>query len=157
MYINAGAKVTIDGVGTLDADCGIYVLGTLIINNGVINATGDGIFAGIGGSDFVLVEINGGNVTAIGGNQASTYDGGGAGIGGTNSASITGKIKINGGIIYAKGGVGAAGIGGGGFYTYNDCAPATNAPNIYISELANVTAINGGYDAEDIGNGGYSC
>ena len=37
------------------------------------------------------------------------------------------------------------------------CLPATTAPNIFISDNANVTAISGGSGAEDIGNGGFSC
>ena len=82
--------------------------------------------------------------------------GGGAGIGGIIGASVTGEIRINGGTVYAQGGTLAAGIGGGGNQIMT-CEQGTTAPNIYISELANVTAIDGGYDAEDIGNGGFSC
>lgn len=53
-------------------------------------------------------------------------------------------------------GGGAAGIGGGGTENWS-CEPSTTAPNIYISDNANVTAINGGLGAEDIGSGGFGC
>ena len=65
-------------------------------------------------------------------------------------------VEINGGVVYAKGGGGTAGIGGGG-PMMTSCFPATTAPNIFISDNANVTAINGGSGAEDIGNGAFSC
>lgn len=51
-------------------------------------------------------------------------------------------------------GGGAAGIGGGGPENWS-CELSTTAPNIYISDNANVTAINGGLGAKDIGSGGF--
>ncbi|MFV0342961.1 MAG: hypothetical protein ACK5JH_08700 [Anaerocolumna sp.] len=96
--------------------------GIIIINGGTIYAKGDYDNCGIGGgganrysSDFYSqyyigggdITINGGFVTAIGGDDTET--GGCAGIGG---ASLTrqGKITINGGTIYASSK--EAGIGG---------------------------------------------
>ena len=94
---------------------GIQTTGaTLIINSGVVEATGSS-GAGIGGSDDYnmcdggTVIINGGLVAATGG-IAGTY--GGAGIGGVEDGN-GGTITINGGKVTAIGGDGA-GIGGGG-------------------------------------------
>lgn len=155
------STLKIDGLGSLSVtggtgivNSGVQGIGTIIINSGTISAVGN-INAGIGGGDLALVEINGGNVTAI-----ST--GTGAGIGGGTNSSVTGEIRINGGTVYAQGGMLAAGIGGGGMYqTY--CGIQSTAPNIYISDSANVTAIAGGvyndHDTppENIGSGGFSC
>ena len=163
IYVPSGATLTINGTGTLNATgagCGIgggYMLaaGTIIINEGTINASSTATGAGIGGYDVELIEINGGNITATGHDNGEGADGG-AGIGGVRETSVTGTIRINGGTVYAKGGSGAAGIGGGGPMAMS-CMPPTTAPNIEISESANVTAVSGGSDAEDIGNGGFSC
>ena len=164
IYVPGESSLIIDGNGILDVfgySTGIGTIyqgimaGTIIINSGTINATGDHS-AGIGGDNLVLVEINGGNITAI----SNTY---GAGIGGVRNASVTGEIRINGGTVYAQGGMLAAGIGGGGSM-FMTCESQTTAPNINISDNANVTAIAGGVynedmdtPAENIGNGGFSC
>ena len=171
IYVPSSSTLVIGGDGILNVKGGSSGIGSnfdgsagsIIINSGTIKAKGDGRGVGIGGYGLVLVEINGGNVTAIGGNVNSTNNGGGAGIGGTVDAFITGEIRINGGTVYAQGGMLAAGIGGGGMdLTY--CGTQSTAPNIYISDSANVTAIAGGlfdidFDtpAENIGNGGFSC
>ena len=154
------STLKIDGLGSLSVtggtgigNSGVQGIGTIIINSGTISAVGN-INAGIGGGDLALVEINGGNVTAI-----ST--GTGAGIGGSTNSSVTGEIRINGGTVYAQGGMLAAGIGGGMYQTY--CGIQSTAANIYISDSANVTAIAGGvyndHDTppENIGSGGFSC
>ena len=162
IHVASGATLTINGTGILNATGagsgigGGYMLaaGTIIINEGTINASSTATGAGIGGYGIDLIEINGGNITATGYDYGTGLEGG-AGIGGCKEASITGWIRINGGTVYAKGGSGAAGIGGGGPMAMS-CMLAT-APNIEISDNANVTAINGGSDAEDIGNGGFSC
>ena len=162
LYVSYLSKLVIDGTGILNSEgigCGIgggdnLAAGSIIINGGTINASSTGYGAGIGGYDLELIEINGGNITATGYDNGSGLEGG-AGIGGFRESSVTGIIRINGGTVYAKGGGGAAGIGGGG-PTMTSCILAT-APNIFISDNANVTAINGGSDAEDIGNGGFSC
>ena len=93
--------------------------------------------AGIGGEGNV--SINGGNITAIGGDYA-------AGIGSGYESSF-GNISINGGTVTATGGNYAAGIGSG---SYGSCK------NINISK-GTVTA-TGGYSAAGIGSGSYgSC
>ena len=163
LLINNNATLIIDGEGSLSTSgySGIATLGTLIINGGNINATTE-YTSGAGIAlygDSALLEINDGNITAIGGTGVDEgdgiYFGGGAGIGGTINTSVTGTIRINGGTIYAQGGGLAAGIGGGGA-DWGECNQHT-APNIYISDNANVTAINGGGGAEDIGNGASGC
>ena len=163
LYVASSSKLVIDGTGILTSEgngAGIgggtrLKAGSIIINGGTINASSTSTGAGIGGDDLVLVEINGGNITATGYDNGIGLEGG-AGIGGSREASVTGIIRINGGTVYAKGGGGAAGIGGGGPEMMS-CLPATTAPNIFISDNANVTAIRGEGDAEDIGNGGFSC
>ena len=107
--------------------------GTVIVNGGVVVASGGtGIGGGFGGAGGT-VTINGGTVEATGNSQAGigggyngaggtvTINGGtvvavsysaGAGIGGgTNGAG--GTVTIEGGTVTATGGVNAAGIGGG--------------------------------------------
>ncbi len=68
------------------------------------------IVAGIGGgyySSGYNVTINGGRITANGGNKAAGIGGGASGLGS--------NITINGGIVVARGGRNAAGIGGGSY------------------------------------------
>ena len=164
IYIDTYATLVIDGEGSLSASgtSGIIVDGQVIINGGNIKAEAirsQGAGINVSGSSSLL-EINGGNITAI--SNFTSETGGGAGIGGAEEQSVTGTIRINGGTVYAQGGYGAAGIGGGGTgYMY--CTDQTTAPNIYISDNANVTAIAGTYDSsfyippQDIGDGGFSC
>ncbi|MDR0887687.1 MAG: hypothetical protein LBM39_00670 [Candidatus Methanoplasma sp.] len=91
--------------------------GTVIINGGKVTATGGNNGAGIGGGNGRNggdITINGGTVIAKGGNYAAGIGGGRSGSsGGGNS----GKIVINGGNVTATCGAsnngGAAGIGGG--------------------------------------------
>ncbi len=103
-----GNKLTIEGKGSLIATgtesysgIGSERVGTLVINDGVINATGGQNAAGIGGqwNNPVggTIIINGGEVTATGGYGA-------AGIGGS-SVGVCGTVAINGGKVRAKGGV----------------------------------------------------
>ena len=165
IYVPSSSTLTIGGAGVLNviSDSGTAIgtqyyggtinsVGAIIINSGTINAIGNDRGAGIGGADLILVEINSGNVTAI-------SNGTGAGIGGVAETSVTGEIRINGGTVYAQGGEMAAGIDGGGKYL-SLCPESsyTTAPNIYVSDTANVTAHSGiGYGEiapEDIGNGG---
>ena len=118
--LGENASLTLEGEGSLDAKggsgfCGIDVgTGrTLIVNNGIIIATGSTQAAGIGGGIYGsagTITINGGEVTANGAN-------GGAGIGGGHSGG-GGTITITGGYVVAKAGItgdgyGGAGIGGG--------------------------------------------
>lgn len=82
--------------------------GSVIINNGIVNAIGGIYGAGIGGGCHGTggtVEINGGIVNATGGSY-------GAGIGGGSEGS-GGKISINKGTVTAIGTDGGAGIGTG--------------------------------------------
>ena len=84
--------------------------------SGEIVATADhDTKAGIGGagSDCGTITINGGTVTATGGQAADESGYGSAGIGGCLNGK-TGTVIINGGTVTATGGRTAAGIGGGG-------------------------------------------
>ena len=78
------------------------------INGGRVTAIGGEDAAGIGGGYFrggCAVTINGGVVTATGGGSAAGIGGGSLGKGG--------QVTINGGTVTATGGETAAGIGGG--------------------------------------------
>ena len=82
--------------------------GTITINGGNVTASGGENAAGIGGSQDGSggnIIIHGGKVTATGGENA-------AGIGGGNNGS-GGTVTIHGGNVTATGGFYAAGIGGG--------------------------------------------
>lgn len=149
--IAPGASAVIGGDGVLYAqsemEAGIgggngKSNGTLVINSGVIYATGGigGYSAGIGGG----TAGNGGNITINGGFVAAQGGLCAAGIGGGNTSG-GGNITINGGTVTALGGQKGAGIGGG-----------------FAGDGGNVT-INGGsvkavagQGADDIGNG-YNC
>lgn len=113
------AKITIygqsDGTGeliaTASSNAGIGANGssgaTIVINGGIISATGANNGAGIGGGyngSAGSVTINGGTVTATGGNNA-------AGIGG-GLYSQAGTVTINGGTVTAIGKGTAPAIGG---------------------------------------------
>ena len=73
---------------------------------GKLIATGNKLASGIGGGNCGAVTINGGNITAIGGDNACGIGGSLLGNGGT--------ITINGGTVAATGGDMGAGIGIGG-------------------------------------------
>ena len=108
--------------GSLTATGGLYAAGiggsyngyhgrakAITINGGTVTAIGGDGGAGIGGGVFGSAEaitINGGRVTATGGDK-------GAGIGGGGDGSVAEAITINGGRVTATGGDGSAGIGGG--------------------------------------------
>ncbi|MCQ2344551.1 MAG: T9SS type A sorting domain-containing protein [Paludibacteraceae bacterium] len=80
----------------------------ITINGGTVTANGGDEAAGIGGGDHGRgsdITINGGTVTANGGDKA-------AGIGGGRFA-IGSDITINGGSVSASGAYGTSGIGGG--------------------------------------------
>ena len=82
---------------------------TVTVNGGKVTARGGDCGAGIGGGfqgSGVTVTINGGNVTAQGGLYAAGIGGGRLGTGVT--------VTINGGTVAAQGDGGGAGIGGGG-------------------------------------------
>jgi len=103
-----GGHLIADGSGDDDTPGITTTDGLLIINSGVVNATGGAVSAGIGGGGGHgggIITITGGTVTATGGQ-------GGAGIGGGESGA-GGTITITGGTVTATGGSRGAGIGGG--------------------------------------------
>lgn len=149
-----GCTLTISGEGSLKATGGEGAgigassrrngsLGTIVVEEGDIEAYGGALAAGIGGSaegDSGTIIINGGTVYAKGGHGSYYQDinnvYGGAGIGGGANGCVD-KIEINGGNVTAYGGYatnagrhpGAAiGCGGGGAkaveggYKYGDIA-----------------------------------
>ena len=81
--------------------------GAVTINGGTVTAMGGDAAAGIGGAwgRGGVVAINGGTVTATGGKNAAGIGGGNDGAGGT--------VTINGGTVTATGGEFGAGVGGG--------------------------------------------
>ena len=81
--------------------------GSVTINGGDVTATGGDASSGIGGGPVSggKIVINGGTVTATGGNNAAGIGGGMQGNGGS--------VTINGGEVTATGGNQAAGIGSG--------------------------------------------
>ena len=81
--------------------------GTITINGGNVTASGGENAAGIGGSQ----DGSGGNIIIHGGTVKATGGGNAAGIGGSDGSS--GTITIHGGTVEAIGGTFAAGIGGG--------------------------------------------
>ncbi len=126
-----------------DDGAGIDCQRTIIINGGIITATGSEHAAGIGGGedgDGGSITINGGVVTANGGEYA-------AGIGGGSSdwrGCDGGELTINGGeIIAISGGHGAMAIGGG--VCYDNEEPAEEKGKIKVSK---VILFDAGDDAE---------
>ena len=147
IYCDSNSTLTIEGAGTLNASggysgSGIGGVGDIIINGGIITATGGAEGrAGIGGSG-ANITINGGDITAIGGTSISA---GGAGIGGDKQSGF-GSITITGGTIKATGGKDAAGIGGG----YKNSNPGS----ITITDgVTSLKAIKGSSSAQCIGRG----
>jgi len=112
-------------------------MGKLTATGGRGNYGGAGIGGGIGGSGSGTITINGGMVTATGGNGAGI----GGGYRGYDGAST---ITINGGIVTATSGSSGAGIGGG---------YGSNGGKIIISG-GTVTATSDSIGA-GIGGGGY--
>ncbi len=110
---------------------------------GLLRSTGGESGAGIGGNsqgDSGTITINGGSVTATGGEH------GAAGIGGGYSGDC-GAVTINGGVVVARGGSNdlftGAGIGGG-----NEGSGGT-----VVINGGSVTATSGGQYADGIGRG----
>ena len=151
IQLEAGSKLTIKGKGTLNATTdynnypaiwGVNGNGTLVIEDGVINATGGSYAAGIGGeanygSGFTVI-INGGTVNATGGKDAP-------GIGGGCYGSC-GTVVINGGKVTAiGGGNGAPGIGASSVAPTSGSITLgwTNEDDfIYASSYGNVSSIS---------------
>ena len=119
----------------------------ITINGGIVTATGGQNGAGIGGGNGgngTHITINGGNVTATGGNSGAGIGGGSAGTTGGLGSYIT----ITGGTVTATGGNSGAGIGGGSGLPDGSCL----CSNITITG-GKVTA-NGGSGASGIGGSG---
>jgi len=121
LIANGGSDAPAIGTG----GNGSVTCGNLIINGGVINATGSNsgtspaIGAGSGGGPKMgNITINGGTITAVGGRL-------GAGIG--TGYGTCGNITINGGTIVAKGFSHCAGIGSG---HAGKCGNITIGPNV---------------------------
>lgn len=91
-----------------------HYFATVEINGGTIKAGSNDIGAAIGGGMYcdAIINITGGDITAIGGTRQGNTHHGGAGIGGGYLGHA--DITISGGNIDATGGDGAAGIGSGG-------------------------------------------
>jgi len=123
--LSAGNQLTIEGeadnsghlicnANEEKSGIGAYRVGTLIINGGTITATGGEKGAGIGGDVNSLggsITINGGIVTAQGGRLAAGIGGGYNRWSGNYGQCPT--VTINGGQVTANGGSSAPGIGPG--------------------------------------------
>lgn len=132
--------------------------GSLIINSGVVEATGQWA-TGIGGIDKIgyndggTVTINDGIVTATGG-CPGTF--GGAGIGGMGQSGNGGVITINNGTVVAAGGKYGAGIGGGGSAGTASWVDAGGSGGTITINGGTVKARGNWNGAADIGGGGHS-
>ncbi len=157
IFVPEGKTLTIQGTGSLNASsngvgAGIgggsnINSGNIVIQGGTITATGSGAAAGIGSGR----EASGGTITITGGTITANGGGGAAGIG-CGSYSICGAITISGGTITANGGDYSPGIGCG--YTGSSACG-----NITITTgVTSVTAMKGAYAPNSIGAGsGGSC
>ena len=139
--LSSGNTLTIEGQGTLLIDqceedksgIGANEVGTLVINDGIINVTGGYSGAALGGDKENVsggsITINGGKVTANGGHGAAGI-GGGYKTGGyaQRGKGICGDIVINGGQVKVTGGETdndrAPCIGPGGHYSINNGEPS---------------------------------
>ena len=118
--------LTINGTGSLVASSNgwgagigggcMTTFGDIRIEGGNITATGGNNCAGIGAGGW-----GSGNITITGGHINATGNGGGAGIGGGyGNNAVCGDITISGGTIIANGGEDGAGIGTGNEGTCGD-------------------------------------
>ncbi len=130
-----GSRISPMGIGEgRNGGCG-----TLIVNGGVVTATGGEDGAGIGGAYYGkggTVTVNGGVVNANGGYNGAGIGGGPYGDGGT--------LTVNGGAVNATGGVWASGIGGG-YYGKGGT----------VTVNGGVVNANGGKNGAGIGGGTY--
>ncbi|GLB32327.1 hypothetical protein LAD12857_42500 [Lacrimispora amygdalina] len=157
---NASVNLTLKGANKLKSSnyyAGLQVPKTasLIITeesgNNVLEVTGGLFGAGIGGalatgSDSGIITVNGGSITANGGN-------GGAGIGGAGDGG-DGTVIVHGGSITASGLGGAAGIGGG---KGNGTDGGDGTVTIYGGSITATSTIRGAGIGGGLGDvGGYS-
>ena len=162
IFVPKGKTLTIEGDGTLIAssnggnssaagigsssNTGSQDCGNIVINSGIIIATGGSWNssggAGIGAGDSRscgTITINGGTVTATGGNKS-------AGIGLGSSSPSCGAITINGGTVTANSGSysfeSAVAIGGN---------PAKTIPSITISKNVDKLTMKANSPATNVG------
>ena len=151
--VNGEVNLILTDGATLTASKGINVPSTATLNiyaqsggTGALTATGDGMYAGIGGNGNLnlntgetcgAVNIFGGTITANSGTNAAGI-GGGCGKNGGSGGTVT----IYGGTVHATGGPFGAGIGGG-------CGSSSNGGNGGTMTVYNgtVTATGGIYAA----------
>ncbi len=154
-----GARLTVkEGITTTGATLNIYAQSG---DSGVLYAgTTDGTTstclqgnAGIGGNPEYsggTINIHGGSVTAIGGNEGGGDLAGGAGIGGGYKGS-GGTVNIHGGSVTAIGGRNAAGIGSGlgsNNHSINGGAITIYGGTVNATAGAVSAGIGGGYVAD---------
>jgi len=163
IHVPEGKTLTIQGEGSLNASENGYSAGigggdklscgNIVINGGTVTATGGDYAAGIGGVEGSCgaITISGGTVTATGGYR-------GAGIGSGNYGSC-GAITISGGTVTATGGGDGAGIGSGETGSFDAITISGGYQNgdcgtITIkSTVTKVTATKGSYAPYSIGAG----
>ena len=139
---------TISGIAAGIGGTGINDCGSIVIQGGIISATGGNYSAGIGGSwdlGWGNITISGGEVTAKGGDWAAGI---GSGFKCNNSRQV--KINITGGFIKATGGTFGAGIGSG-FGVYDGSDLYSKCGDITIS--GGTVEATGGENAAGIGTG----
>ena len=170
IFVPEGKTLTINGnTGVLIAACGdgnpdgqgagigaswYTNCGNIVINGGVISATGGNRGAGIGGSgrrNCGYITINGGTVTATGHEGAPGIGIGGAKKSDYEDGGTCGDITITGGTVIATGGKWGAGIGTGNAFNSKEVTVTKTCGNILISG-GTVTA-TGGEHAAGIGSG----
>lgn len=139
---------TISGIAAGIGGTGINDCGSIVIQGGIISATGGNYSAGIGGSwdlGWGNITISGGEVTAKGGDWAAGI---GSGYRCNNSRQV--KINITGGFIKATGGTYGAGIGSG-YGVYDGSDLYSKCGDITIS--GGTVEATGGENAAGIGTG----
>ena len=139
---------TISGIAAGIGGTGINDCGSIVIQGGIISATGGNYSAGIGGSEdrgWGNITISGGEVTAKGGDWAAGI---GSGFKCKNNPQF--KINITGGFIKATGGEYGAGIGSG-FGVYDGSDLYSKCGDITIS--GGTVEATGGENAAGIGTG----
>ena len=150
IHVPSGSTLTIQGTGTLDARSNGWASGigggwsiasgNITINGGTITATGGNNGAGIGCGKTPCgnISITGGTVEATGGSNA-------AGIGGSTDTSC-GTITISGGTVTATGGSSGAGIGSG-------CRQSSSSSCETITISGGCVTAKGGSGSAGIGSG----
>ena len=143
--IAGGTETPVDAAG-IGGGGGYQAGGKITINGGTVTAKGGESAAGIGGGYYAAggtITINGGTVEAYGGSGAAGIGGGGVGTGGT--------ISISGGTVTATGGEYGAGIGGGSSKEGGEIT-ITGGKVTAIGGLS-AAGIGGGTEVQDVGGG----